>query len=186
MKEILCFGDSLTYGFGLRREDTWIQFLKNKGYQVKNFGVNGDVVPNIVRRMKSSEDVGEGTMVFLMGGTNDFLMGYRSVDIFRDLKDGVNYIFSKGGIPLIGIPMLPTFCEEPSGYMLEQSICRQMEGYRKDCYELAKRTGAYIIDFQFEMGKLKDFPELFFDEVHPNVRGAQVMGEIFYNFLKNI
>ena len=72
---IYCFGDSLTYGFGLRKKDTWGYLLGEKGWNVFNFGVNGDVMPNITKRLERMDPPLKETGIFIMGGTNDFSMG---------------------------------------------------------------------------------------------------------------
>ena len=78
---IACYGDSLTYGFGLVEGRKWIDLVNKKGYDLKNYGINGETLLQIRQRVKRDAPQGR---VFVMGGTNDFAMDL-SVDLVPDV-----------------------------------------------------------------------------------------------------
>ena len=76
---IICFGDSNTFGYLLRQKDKYPHILEelfaNKPVRVLNKGVNGDTVLDLIYRLE--EDVVNNTvesaknLVLLQIGTND-------------------------------------------------------------------------------------------------------------------
>lgn len=185
MKKIYCFGDSLTYGFGLMQHKTWAEGLRRKGWSVENYGINGDVLPNIVARLKRMPPPEPGSYIFFMGGTNDLFMGYRAKDLSSSISDGLRSIKRMDCIPVVGIPMLPVFCIERSTYIHERTICREFLELKNIIDQTAERYNALIVDFQVDLGNLDYFQQLFFDEVHPNEQGAKEMEKSILRVLEN-
>ncbi|MDO5713697.1 MAG: GDSL-type esterase/lipase family protein [Tissierellia bacterium] len=186
MKHLYCFGDSLTYGFGLRQEDTWTEGLRHEGWYVENYGVNGDVLPNIVNRLKKMNPPKENSYIFLMGGTNDLFMGYKAKDLLGPINSGLEIIMKWNCKAILGIPMVPTFCIERRSYIQEQTICREFLELKDSISKLGKERNVYIIDFQRELGNLDYFQQLFFDDVHPNRQGAREMKKALLQILDHI
>ena len=74
--KLICIGDSLTYGLGVPVEDSWVEILnRESGFQVQNKGINGDTSGGMLARFGRDVLEEKPDAVFLMGGSNDFIMG---------------------------------------------------------------------------------------------------------------
>ena len=84
MGTIICLGDSLTYGYGVRRAQCWTELAaKMSGWNVVNRGICGDTTGGMLVRLREilREEIGERDerCFLLMGGCNDiFFSGSRS------------------------------------------------------------------------------------------------------------
>ncbi len=75
-KTIVCFGDSMVYGYPVSRSECWVTLLQEQsGYSVINRGMNGDTTEGMLRRFDSQVLKESPGWLFLLGGTNDFLLG---------------------------------------------------------------------------------------------------------------
>ena len=104
MKKLLVLmGDSLTFGYGNPKKDTWAYKLsKEIDIEVINKGINGDITPSMLSRFYRDVSSLSPSKVFIMGGTNDLLSG-RSVKSIIDnielmIKESINSHI------IIGIP----------------------------------------------------------------------------------
>ena len=88
MKDIVCIGDSNTYGFDPRdifggrypAERRWTGLLERAGWEVRNAGQNGREIPDrdraIEALLREAERDGAPEWVTVMLGSNDLLQGY--------------------------------------------------------------------------------------------------------------
>ena len=75
-KDIIFFGDSLTYGYGVQKEKSWVYLIGNiLNLNYLNKGQNGDTTPSMLSRYYSSVLKYNPSKIFIMGGTNDLLCG---------------------------------------------------------------------------------------------------------------
>lgn len=78
---ILVLGDSLSAGYGVELEDTWIALLearleeKGYGYRVVNASISGDTTGNGLRRLPRSLDIHQPEILIIELGGNDGLRG---------------------------------------------------------------------------------------------------------------
>ena len=73
-------GDSLTFGYGVHKEDCWVTKLNNlSNFNIINKGINGDTTTSMLDRFYDDVILNNPKSIFFMGGTNDLLSG-RSVD----------------------------------------------------------------------------------------------------------
>ena len=97
-------GDSLTFGYGVHKKDSWVYKLSEKLIDTKiiNKGINGDTTPSILNRYYDDVISLNPSKVFLMGGTNDLLCG-RSI---KSIIDNIELMIkdSKGREIILGIP----------------------------------------------------------------------------------
>jgi len=85
--KIICAGDSLTYGYGVRENECWVSLLQaNSSHEIINKGVNGDTTSSLLNR--SYEDILslKPCYAIIMCGTNDFLMGSSLNRTFDNIK----------------------------------------------------------------------------------------------------
>ena len=62
--KIICIGDSLTFGYGVWRNDCWVTLIsRSTGLRTLNRGVNGDTSAYMLQRARSraiTEEAEEG------------------------------------------------------------------------------------------------------------------------------
>lgn len=103
--DIIFFGDSLTFGYGVPKQNSWAYKIANEFYPSSlNKACNGDTTTSMLSRYYKDVLKYAPSKIFIMCGTNDLLLG-RSVTSIIDnielmIKDAVN-INSK---VIIGIP----------------------------------------------------------------------------------
>ena len=74
--KIVCLGDSLTYGFGVSRSNSWTNIVnKETRLEIVNKGINGDTTSGMLARFNEDVVKNSPDIVFIMGGTNDFIAG---------------------------------------------------------------------------------------------------------------
>jgi acyl-CoA thioesterase-1 len=78
-KNLLVVGDSLSAGFGLDLEDTWVALLETRlrqegyGYKVVNASISGDTTGNGARRFNRALNIHQPDIVIIELGGNDGL-----------------------------------------------------------------------------------------------------------------
>ncbi len=103
--DIIFFGDSLTFGYGVSKENSWVYRLTNKlSLSYLNKACNGDTTASMLSRYYSDVLIHYPSKIFVMCGTNDLLLGRSVVSIIDNLelmiKDGLNI----NSEIIIGIP----------------------------------------------------------------------------------
>ena len=74
--KIVCLGDSLTYGFGVRRSKIWTKLAQDKlGIEIINEGINGDTSGGMLSRFQDAVSSKRPDAVLIMGGANDLIVG---------------------------------------------------------------------------------------------------------------
>lgn len=87
MKKILCFGDSLTYGYGVAQSAVWHQLLqKENDIRIINRGQNGDSLLGMSLRLQRHVLESGADICFFMAASNDLISGRKIDDVFEDIK----------------------------------------------------------------------------------------------------
>lgn len=103
--DIIFFGDSLTFGYGVSKQDSWVyKITQGLSLSSLNKACNGDTTTSMLSRYYNHVLIYFPSKIFIMGGTNDLLLG-RPVSSIIDnielmIKDGLNI----GSKIIIGIP----------------------------------------------------------------------------------
>jgi lysophospholipase L1-like esterase len=164
---IICFGDSLTYGTGAARHKSYpAQLSEMIGQPVINAGVPGDTTSTALERL--AEDVLDQSprIVLITLGGNDLKNGVSKDTAFKSLKAIVEAIQAEGGLVILGGVK---FIILDKGYG---------EMYKK----LAKDTGIILVPNVLKglIGKEKYMS----DPIHPNGEGYAIMAERFYKAME--
>lgn len=72
--KIVCIGDSITYGYNVDYNQSWIHPARQKtGYEIINCGINGDTSGGMLARFYDDVITEKPDYVHIMGGVNDII-----------------------------------------------------------------------------------------------------------------
>ena len=168
---VLAFGDSLTAGYGLPREQGFApqleDVLRRNGVRafVTNAGVSGNTTSNGRSRVRWTLDglKRKPDLAIVALGANDMLRGMRPEQTREDL-DFILAEFKKRGIPVI-----------VAGMLAPPNLGRDYQSkYNAVFPELARKYGAPL--YPFFLQGVAGVPALNLpDRVHPNFQGVKRM-----------
>ncbi len=166
-ENIICFGDSLTSGFGAAPGmDYPSQLSRMIGKPLINAGRPGDTTASALARLDRDVLSRSPRIVLITLGGNDLMRGVDRPQAFRNLKTIVASIQTRGALVIIGGVDAPVW-----GRGFE-------EGYR----QVSKETGAVLIPDV--MKGIMGNPRLMHDAIHPNDSGYAVMAQYFHEAMK--
>lgn len=106
--KLLCLGDSLTYGFDVRPDQSWTALVSAKSHiHIDNEGQCGDTTMGMVYRLHQF-DLGRYDAFFIMGGSNDILLDGNLAEICQNIRNIVTTFKAQGKPVYLGIPPLTT------------------------------------------------------------------------------
>lgn len=104
-KDIIFFGDSLTYGYGVQKEKSWVYLIGNiLNLNYLNKGQNGDTTPSMLSRYYSSVLKYNPSKIFIMGDTNDLLCGRSISSIIENIEIMIKDAYAINSHVILGIP----------------------------------------------------------------------------------
>jgi len=174
-QNILIFGDSLSAGYGIEREDSWGNLLQlwlkrtHPQFAVVNASISGETTSGGVRRIGKAMTEHQPAVVILELGANDALRGTPLSETEKNLNDIVLQAKKANAkVLLLGIQI-------PPNYGLDYTK-RFSALYPK----LAKKHKVSLVGFM-----LKDIPPEQFqaDNLHPN---AEAQPQILQNVLPRL
>ena len=166
-ENIICFGDSLTYGTGAAKGmDYPSQLSKIIGKPIINAGIPGDTTGSALKRLERDVLLKNPKIVLITLGGNDLKNRVSKEIAFQNLKAIVQSIQDRGALVVIGGISIPLYGR----------------GFAKAYEELCQDTGSVLINNIFEgiMGN----SQLMSDFIHPNAKGYTIMAEKFSNALE--
>lgn len=178
-KVILCFGNSLTAGYGLAKEDSWPMLIQDKinkanlNYKVVQSGVSGETSAGGLGRidwvMKEPIDI-----MILELGPNDGLRGLQLEQTKQNLLAIIEKVKAKNPkikIIIAGMEVPPNMGPEYS------------KNFREMFVAIANESKAQLIPF-FLKGVAGDKSLNLSDGIHPNEAGQKIVAENVWEFLK--
>ena len=166
-EDIICFGDSLTYGTGAKTGmDYPSQLSRMISRPVFNLGVPGDTTAGALKRLKKDIMSLSPRIVLITLGGNDLKNGIQKEEAFNNLRIIIKSIQDRGALVIVGgidVPFLG-------------------KGFGKAYKEICNELGAVLIPNIFEgiIGNSK----LMSDRIHPNDAGYAIIAKRFYEALK--
>ena len=202
MTTYIFLGDSLTHGYGVPKGQGWVELLARdlafKGSHMENQGLDGDTLQGMYNRLErilsaqvrvpvpyESSGLTEGeasktaSILCLLGGTNDILMGRSADYCFKKLQDLIRLwedylgtdranLTSQGkGLVVALLPPLDydSFDQNPI-----------LEAYNAKIRSYAENRGLGLIDFYTPLKEASDFGLVVYEgDVHPNRLGYTIM-----------
>jgi acyl-CoA thioesterase-1 len=162
-ENIICFGDSLTFGTGAPAGKSYpAQLAEMIRQPVINSGIPGDTTARALLRLERDVLEKSPRIVLITLGGNDLKNGVDKQVAFRNLKEIVEAIQARNALVVIGgIKLL--FWDR---------------GYDAGYEKLAAETGALLVPDI--LGGIMGNKELMHDTIHPNADGYKIMARKFY------
>lgn len=185
--EIICLGDSLTFGYGVRRSLCWTELAaRASGWTLRNCGVCGDTTGGMLSRMREllREDSGRRNERYflLLGGCNDIFYSGRREGAQENMAAMVHQLFGAGEAPIVALgPGLggvdyPHSWLSLTDFTAAETLVAEYEAWlERFCDAFGVRMLDFRRDFRDAAGKPRT--ELYLDGLHPNEAGHRVMAE---------
>lgn len=162
-ENIICFGDSLTSGFGAPAgKDYPAQLSRLLEMPVINAGVAGDTTARALERLQQDVLSRSPRIVLITLGGNDLKNRVPPKAAFANLEHIVRTIQAAGALVIVGGIDLPIFGR----------------GFGKGYQDLAAETGAILVPDILE-GMIGN-RRLMSDPIHPNEDGYALMARRFF------
>jgi len=164
---IICFGDSLTFGTGAARDKSYpAQLAEMTGLPVINAGIPGDTTARALQRLERDVLSQSPRIVLITLGGNDLKNGVDKKIAFTNLKEIVEAIQARGALVVVGSIKL-LFWDR---------------GYEDEYEKLAYDTGAVLVPDI--LGGLMGNGKLMHDTIHPNAAGYKIMAQKFHKAIE--
>src|SRR3989338_4026357 len=115
-KNILVFGDSLSAGYGIAAEKSWVRLLQqelnhtNPGYDIVNVSISGETTLGGRQRIAGTLQQHRRAIVIVELGANDGLRGYRAAGIEANLGEIVRQAKRfPAKVLLVGMKLPPNY-----------------------------------------------------------------------------
>jgi acyl-CoA thioesterase-1 len=103
--DVIFFGDSLTFGYGVAKEKSWVyKITQDFSFSSLNKACNGDTTTSMLSRYYNHVLVHSPAKIFIMGGTNDLLLGRSVLSIINNIELMIKEGLDIGSEIIIGIP----------------------------------------------------------------------------------
>ena len=174
-KNILVFGDSLSAGYGIAREASWVNLLQQElkkdhpQFEVVNASISGETTSGGLRRIGKALQQHQPEIVIIELGANDGLRGASVRTTGRNLSALIRQsLDARAKVLLLGIQL-------PPNYGLDYT-----RRFRALYPELAKKHNIALVPFL-----LQDIPPEQFqaDNLHPT---AEAQPRIMRNILQHL
>ena len=166
---IVCFGDSLTYGVGVSREDTYPAYLSRMlktNIEVVNAGVVGDTAAEGLARLQRDVISKNPRLVIVFLGTNDFYQGVPYEQTHKEISEIVEQLVNfESMVVLVSFDNM------------------RMNGiYKKGYAEIADYYNVLLVPDV--MREIWDSPLNKVDWIHPDHNGNQFIAKKIYDVIK--
>ncbi|MEI0447738.1 GDSL-type esterase/lipase family protein [Brachyspira intermedia] len=192
---IVCLGDSTTYGYMVGRNKVWTKILndkfaeKNKNIKFINKGINGDMISGMLVRFEMDCIKENADTVILMGGVNDIFTCKPLEKIENNFINIINKAL-KNNIDIIAFTPI-AFVKEAFSFFESNNI-EEFENILKEYVnfinDYTSKNNIKSIDvynlFTNKILKENNYYDIFFDGVHLSENGHSVFASEIYKELK--
>lgn len=177
---ILIVGDSLSAGFGLDADESWVNLLQDRlsaegyGHSVVNASISGDTTSGGLRRLpRALEQHTPGIVIIELGG-NDGLQGRPVQLIHSNLAKMIELCRDLGAeVVLAGMMMPPNYGD------------KYTNGFAGLYADLAEDHDAALIPF-FMDGVALEPTKMQRDQIHPNAAGQPILLDNVWPVLREL
>lgn len=174
-KNILVFGDSLSAGYGIARDDSWVNLLQRElkinhpQFEVVNASISGETTSGGMRRIGKALQEHHPAVVIVELGANDGLRGATVAETEKNLNQIIQQVKNANAkVLLLGIQI-------PPNYGLDYA-----KQFRALYPRLAKKHNISLLPFMLEGVPPEQFQA---DNLHPN---AQAQPHIMRHILQSL
>jgi len=187
--KLICIGDSLTFGYGLHKNDKWVTLLGEKlGWEVINAGINGDTSGGALSRLREDVINQKPDMVLIMTGGNDYIAG---CDISA-VKANITAMTMQCAAAGIKVFVSSEILTVPEQVAPEWSAVADFSEYNTKQREICAWFPKYCRGFSYTyidlfnqwLEKTKADTSYYQDGIHPNKAGNEIFADIYYNEFK--
>ncbi len=162
-KNIICFGDSITKGKGVKLDQSYPAALaRMTNYPVINAGINGDISSEAVKRVQADVLERDPLLVLIEFGGNDYLNEVPLAETIKNVEEMIKLIQAQGAMVAI----------------VDISNVLFMDEYRQELKRLSEKYRTIFISRVLEdiviNKKLKS------DAIHPNAKGYKIIAYRVY------
>ncbi len=166
---IVCFGDSLTAGYGAEPGHDYPSLLRQKvNFPVINAGVSGNTTQDALQRLPRDVLSQNPRLVIITLGANDFLRQVPKEEIIGNMEKIIERIKERGAMVVWATVQTGIFGD----------------AYIDDFTELARHE--HILLIPNILKDIIDNPLYKYDQVHPNSEGYKLMAERIYQNIKKL
>lgn len=166
-KNIICFGDSITFGYGVGLGQDYPSVLsKMLGRQVINAGEDSDTTVDALKRLKTDVLNKEPLLVIVELSGNDFIQKIPLEDSLANINKIVDSIQSKGAMVAI--------VDISAGLFLRK--------YRLELGKIAREKKAIFIPAILR--RIITNPNMKSDFLHPNEEGYKLIAQRIYQVIE--
>lgn len=157
---VLVLGDSISAGFGLSREQSWVaQLAPLSGWQMVNGGVSGDTTAQGQARLAALLEEHRPQAVIIELGGNDMLRRLASRETVANLDAMIGEVRAAGARPVLMAIPAPSVAGAAFRNLSDADFFA----------EIAKRQKVPLIDEA--VSEVLSKPEFKLDQLHPNAEG---------------
>ncbi|MEI0558913.1 GDSL-type esterase/lipase family protein [Brachyspira intermedia] len=192
---IVCLGDSTTYGYMVCRDKVWTKILndkfaeENKNIKFINKGINGDMISGMLVRFEMDCIKENADTVILMGGVNDIFTCKPLEKIENNFINIINKALENNIDIIVFTPI--AFVKEAFSFFESNNI-EEFENILKEYVnfinDYTSKNNIKSIDvynlFTNKILKENNYYDIFFDGVHLSENGHSVFASEIYKELK--
>lgn len=192
MKRIVCMGDSLTYGYGVRRAATWTALVSRMSENVElvNKGISGDTTSGMLARFEKDVLEEKSDLVFLMGGSNDIFFSHSIAAARNNISAMVNRCLYERIPVVLGLPFAicePALAPEWRFYAMQPQVPPLIQEYEGWIREFAHNFRIPLLEMENALPEdTEKRIQCSLDGVHLNETGHELAAQYFAGELKNI
>lgn len=172
---IIFFGDSLTFGYGVSKQNSWVTKLAHElSCCTLNKARNGETTTSMLSRYYTDVLMQNPKKIFIMGGSNDLLLGRSVESIIDNIELMIKDAFKIKAEILIGIP--PKIIGSMANILFSSSDLydyaeNKLPYLRDQIIRLCNKNKISFINFYDSI--LDD--NLYIDGIHLNALGHELM-----------
>lgn len=185
--KIVCFGDSLTFGYQVSREEKWHVIVEKKtGIQMVNRGVSRDTTEGMLERIQKQVLEAKPDGVILMGGYNDIFFNCNWEQAAQNMSIMVDQSIANGILVFVAIPPpihLPVAFKEGGEMVDFEKSAVMIEAYCQWLRDYTASSRIPTLDFRAAIDWTNK--ELYLDGIHQSPAGHRCMANRLIEFLGN-
>jgi lysophospholipase L1-like esterase len=183
---IVCIGDSLTFGYGVKEQDNWVSRLSRKlKNEIINRGISGDTTTAMKERFRRDVVNYRPSKVIIMGGTNDIFLNEGLKYILNNIDTMVDICNKNEFLPVLLTP-LPVKEDIEEKILFEdmdyKKVNHNLDKLRELLTQYANKKSIITIDLGNILLKEGKINEQFLEDgIHVSKETHNRIAEIIYN-----